>query len=77
VKLNESLIPGQGRGLAGGATYQFTDETADAGRTHYYWLEDIDLDGNVVYREMRSVAVTTYIPDEGRTYGMRLPFVWR
>jgi uncharacterized repeat protein (TIGR01451 family) len=78
VRLTDSLIPGQGRGLTGGATYQFLDATAESGRTYYYWLEDIDLNGNVQYRVMRSIAVTVYIPDEGgRKYGIRLPFVWK
>ena len=77
TRLNERLIPGQGRGLAGGATYTFTDAGVEPGHTYYYWLEDIDLNGNVQTRMLRSIGVYTYIPDEARKYTARLPFVWR
>ncbi len=77
VRLNAELIPGQGRGLAGGATYTFTDTGVEPGNTYYYWLEDIDLYGNVQARMLRSIGMYTYIPDEVRKYTMRLPSVWR
>ena len=77
VRLNSELIPGQGRGLAGGATYTFTDTGVEPGHTYYYWLEDIDLYNNVQARMLRSIGVYTYIPDEARKHTTRLPFVWR
>jgi len=77
VRLNSDLIPGQGRGLAGGATYTFTDTGVEPGYTYYYWLEDIDLYNNVQTRLLRSIGVYTYIPDEARRYSLRLPSVWR
>ncbi len=77
VRLNEHLIPGRGRGLSDGATYTFMDETVEPRHMYFYWLEDIDLNGNAQYRELRSINVTVYIPEEGRRYGVRLPVIWR
>jgi hypothetical protein len=45
TRVNERLIPAQGAGDVGGASYSFVDETAATGRTYYYWLEDVDVDG--------------------------------
>jgi len=44
VKINEVLIPAEGS-ATGSASYTFTDTTAKNGRTYYYTLEDIDLNG--------------------------------
>lgn len=46
VKLNEDLIPTNvPPGSPIGSTYEYHDTTALAGRTYYYWLEDVDLAG--------------------------------
>jgi hypothetical protein len=45
VRLNAALIPSQNSGSPLGASYQFVDETAEAGITYYYWLEAVDLYG--------------------------------
>jgi hypothetical protein len=45
VRLNANLIPSEGNEI-GGAAYAFVDETAEARKTYYYWLEDVDLHGN-------------------------------
>jgi len=45
VRLNKRLIPSQAPGSATGASYSFLDETAAAGQTYYYWLEDVDVNG--------------------------------
>jgi subtilisin family serine protease len=46
VKLNETLIACQTPpGSPEGATYQFLDETVEPGVTYYYWLEDVDTQG--------------------------------
>jgi uncharacterized repeat protein (TIGR01451 family) len=42
--LTPDIIPGQGRGQAGGASYSFFDTSAPDGPA-YYWLEDIDMNG--------------------------------
>ncbi|MFT5122632.1 MAG: hypothetical protein ACI97B_001263 [Verrucomicrobiales bacterium] len=42
LRLNSELIGGQANGSGG--SYTFEDDTAGGGR-HFYWLEDIDLDG--------------------------------
>jgi hypothetical protein len=43
--ITPQIIPGQGRGQAGGASYSFFDASAPDGPL-YYWLEDIDLNGD-------------------------------
>jgi hypothetical protein len=44
VKINSSLIPAQGSPTSG-ATYQYVDNNVKNRTTHYYKLEDIDLNG--------------------------------
>jgi len=77
MRLNKSLIPGQGRGVTGGAVYKFADTTAATGQTYYYWLEDIDLNGNAQYRLVRTIMVDTHYPDDWAKHRLRLPFIWR
>ncbi|GAH78229.1 unnamed protein product, partial [marine sediment metagenome] len=45
VKLNQTLIPGLGDSLDGKA-YHFVDYDVEDGATYYYWLEEIDFNGN-------------------------------
>lgn len=47
VKVNGRLIASVAPGSATGATYTFLDESAAPGRSYYYWLEDLDLNGSV------------------------------
>jgi hypothetical protein len=44
VKVNPALIPGASDPLLGGQ-YVYTDTNVVAGRTYYYKLEDVELDG--------------------------------
>jgi hypothetical protein len=44
VKVNPALIPGSSDPLLGGR-YVYTDTNVVAGRTYYYKLEDVELDG--------------------------------
>ena len=44
VKVNTALIPGASDSLLGGQ-YAYTDTNVVAGRTYYYKLEDVELDG--------------------------------
>ena len=44
VRVTEALIPGQGYGTAGGATYEYTDRRVTEGAVYTYWLVDIEFD---------------------------------
>ncbi len=44
ARLTTDLIPGTGTGE--GRTYQWLDETAAEGGTYFYWLEDVEYDGD-------------------------------
>ena len=44
IKINHELIPGSTDPLLGGK-YVYTDTNVIAGRTYYYKLEDVELDG--------------------------------
>jgi hypothetical protein len=44
IKINDALIPAQGFSTEG-ATYEFIDSGLRNGKTYYYKLEDIDLNG--------------------------------
>ena len=44
-KINPSLIASKDPGSTVGAAYSFLDESAVAGATYYYWLEDVDVSG--------------------------------
>ncbi len=43
-KINESLIPPSQDPIRGG-DYEFTDTTAEPGKTYYYQLEEVELSG--------------------------------
>jgi hypothetical protein len=45
TKLNSALIASQAPGSPMGASYQFADDTARAGITYYYWLQELDANG--------------------------------
>lgn len=45
TKINDSLIPAEGSEYQ----YSFTDDTAVKGKTYYYKLEDIDLNGTATF----------------------------
>jgi hypothetical protein len=47
LRLNLDLIPSQMPGSPVGAHYEFVDNSAPSGVTCYYWLEDVDLHGQV------------------------------
>ncbi len=57
IKLNASLIPSQGPGGSIGYTYSFVDRRVRAGRTYYYWLEAVDLNGSTQLFGPRSAAI--------------------
>jgi hypothetical protein len=47
-KLNSSLIASMAPGSPTGASYQFADDTARAGYTYYYWLQEVGANGETV-----------------------------
>jgi len=56
VKVNDAPIPASSDPMAGGE-YSYVDRTAQAGKTYYYQLRELELTGNV----------NTYGPIEVRT----------
>jgi hypothetical protein len=44
-RLTAALLPSHAPGSAGDGHYEFVDETARAGVTYYYWLEELDVNG--------------------------------
>jgi len=46
--LNPSLIPSVVGGQPIGAYYEWLDENIDAGINYWYWLQDLDFNGNVI-----------------------------
>ncbi len=44
VKINEKLIPARGNATKG-TSYRFIDKSVKSGKTYYYKLEDIDMNG--------------------------------
>jgi hypothetical protein len=46
IQINEALIPAQGPGSGQGFIYQYEDYEVQGGKSYFYWLEDIDLNGN-------------------------------
>ena len=64
--ITPQIIPGQGRGRAGGANYSFLDGAAPDGPL-YYWLEDIDLNGTSEFHgpaqpTLQGVGTTIFVP---------------
>jgi uncharacterized repeat protein (TIGR01451 family) len=64
--ITPQIIPGQGRGRAGGASYSFLDTNAPDGPL-YYWLEDIDLNGTSEFHgpaqpALQGVGTTIFAP---------------
>ncbi len=46
VPLNVQMIPAQAPGSSIGSSYQWEDETVEAGRTYFYWVEALAFDGS-------------------------------
>jgi hypothetical protein len=64
--ISPQIIPGQGRGRAGGANYSFFDANAPDGPL-YYWLEDIDLNGTSEFHgpaqpTLQGVGTAIFVP---------------
>ncbi len=59
-QLNSSLIPAQAPGSGQGAAYEWQDDELEAGTTYYYWLEDVDTNGQTTSHG--PVSATTNAP---------------
>ena len=55
-KINGELIPAQTPGGGQGALYEYWDNALGVG-TYYYWLEDVDMNGNLTLHEPVSVTI--------------------
>jgi uncharacterized repeat protein (TIGR01451 family) len=64
VKVNATLVEGQGTGA--GAVYSYVDSSVGAG-IWYYWLEDVEFDGDTTIHGPARVAVK---PLEGLTFAL-------
>lgn len=51
VRINQQLIPSQSDSVSG-ATYIFTDENVERGKTYYYRLEDVEFDNSTRQHEI-------------------------
>lgn len=45
IQLNSALIPSQAPGSGQGSMYEWFDTDVQAGTTYYYWLKDVDVNG--------------------------------
>ena len=59
MQINSSIIPAQNSSTQ--QSYTFTDEEIETGKTYYYWLESMDLDGTNEY--FGPVSITIENPD--------------
>ncbi len=57
-KINGGLIPGAGTSAAQNS-YSFVDDRLEQGRTYFYLLEDIDINGHITRHGPLTVAVET------------------
>jgi len=65
ARINNHLIPASPDPLRGGS-YAFTDTDVVAGRTYYYQLEDVEIDGTTT----RHGPIEVKAMDGGRTEGL-------
>lgn len=56
VQLNGELIPAQTPGGGQGALYEYWDQNVGVG-SYYYWLEDVDMNGNRTLHEPVSATI--------------------
>jgi uncharacterized repeat protein (TIGR01451 family) len=74
VRVNAEVVLGQG---SKGGTYEVIDESAEAGVTYYYWLQEVELDGDeITYTDW----VQQVGPAQGqgtRTFSVYVPMLMR
>jgi hypothetical protein len=71
VRVTQSLVLSQGQ--AGGASYRWTDTSAQAGQTYYYWLHEVEVSGGTHEYGPTRVAPET----SGASFTLFAPFVGR
>ena len=78
TKLNPSLIPAQAPGSGQGGAYEYVDEQLEAGQSYFYWLEDVDVNGQTSLHGPVSatVNVPTAITLEGFSIEMPIISLW-
>ncbi len=72
VKINGSLIPGQGQSVVG-HNYTFTDMTVRAGVTYWYWLEDVEFGGKTALHGPVQVVGAEANLFHGQSYHVFMP----
>jgi hypothetical protein len=60
VQINDELIPSQVSPAGGGAVYEYVDTKLKNNTAYYYWLQDVDIYGNVGWSD--PVEATTTKP---------------
>jgi hypothetical protein len=60
VRINDELIPSQVSPAGGGAVYEYVDTKLKNNTAYYYWLQDVDIYGNVGWSD--PVEATTTKP---------------
>jgi hypothetical protein len=74
VRVNAEVVLGQG---SKGGMYEVIDENAEAGVTYYYWLQEVELDGDeITYTDW----VQQVGPAQGqgtRTFSVYVPMLMR
>lgn len=58
IRLNSDLILAQAPGSGQGADYSFLDTNVEVGSTYFYWLEDVDVNGESTRHGPVSAAAT-------------------
>jgi hypothetical protein len=77
-----AFVPSQAPGASQGAVYSFEDDHGVAGRTYWYWLEDVELDGASTLHGPVSViydaptAVTLSVMQAGNAGAAALPLAF-
>ncbi len=75
VRVNEYLIPGRGQAVSG-ATYHFVDTNVQPGTRYWYWIEDVDLDGNASWHGPVEVFVPEALdPGTGGSGTLFMPLI--
>lgn len=62
VRINPNLIPALGQS-GGGASYRFVDTAIQPGATYFYWLQEVELNGNLAeFGPVTTAQVNVFAP---------------
>jgi len=71
VRVTQSLVLSQGQ--VGGASYSWTDSSAQAGQTYYYWLHEVEVNDDT-----HEYGPTRMLPEtSAASFRLFAPFVGR